>query len=182
MLEAKVITMPKRRPKLNKRQRQQLQRFGLPILLLLIGGLTGWFIKTLITDAIQPDNIVWAIDESVKLPSDLRYTLMRQDRCQAYRGPGTPKGVGLWGVQQISQGRLAKVVHGCSWNIEGYLMVVKDNGRWQILEAKDYFASKSNASQGSLPRCEILGKYKIDKAIEPFCISSKGQARANTIT
>jgi hypothetical protein len=172
----------KRRNKLSKQRRQQLWKIGLPLGLLLAGGLSGWLIKTLIIDAVQPSNLVWAIDETVQVPEDLRYALRDQQTCKSYRGPGTPNGVGLWGVQQISQNRLAKVVHGCSWSIEGYVMVVKQAGRWQIIEPSKYFApNKNNTGQGSLPRCEILEEYKIDKAIEPFCITSKGEARANNI-
>ncbi len=166
--------------KAQKRQLQQLSILiatGFGSLLLGIGG------TKLLSNRTAPRNLVWAADNTVQVPKDLKQFLLTQDTCKNYRGKNTPTGIGLWGVYQTSKKSYAKIAYGCSWNLTNYIMAVKSGGKWQLLEPAKYFAPFASTSSGSgvLPYCRALEQYKIPKDIESFCIKPDGSAEANSL-
>jgi hypothetical protein len=167
--------------KLNKRQKAMAWTIAVPTAAALIFLFVGIVGTRLIDGNTRPRNIVWAADKTVTVPSDLKSFLLKQDKCQNYRGKDTPTGVGLWGVFQMSQGKYAKIAYGCSWNLTNYIMVVKDKDGWKLLDPSAYFAPfASTTSTGVIPLCKVLDQYKIDKSIESFCIDASGTAKVNT--
>lgn len=164
----------------NKKQRKQIKSVGLPILIGLLCLNIG-IVGTRFFEARRvPANIVWAADKTVKVPGDLRSFLDSRDDCQSYRGTGSPAGVGLWGVYQVSKGKFAKIAYGCSWSLSSYIMAVKEKSGWKLLPPTEYFAPfQGSTATGALPQCAMVDQYKIDKSIEPFCITTDGSARAN---
>lgn len=176
-----VTVVAKRKLKLSKQRSRQAKAYATLLFIFIVGVAIGWLIA-MSTRNKQPNNVVWSIDESVAIPSDLRRTLDKQVGCESYRGPGTPSGVGLWGVQQIEQDKFAKVVHGCSWSLDGYVMFYRENKLWQKIDPKVYFApSQSGSGRSALPNCSVLEKYSISQSMEAFCIQSNGKAKANAI-
>lgn len=156
-----------------------LSRYLIPGVIGLVIGLS----ITTITATKSPSNIVWAADKTVVLPNDLRNFLLTRNDCREYRGTGSPKGVGLWGVYQVHNAKFAKIAYGCSNNLENYIMAVKTDKKWQLLQPTEYFAPFSDATEGRLgavPYCSVVEKYKIPKDIESFCIKTDGTAQANT--
>lgn len=168
--------------KLSKKQRLQLKTYGLPLLVGLLCLNVG-IVGTRLFEARQnPRNIVWAADATVNVPSSLRNYLKDKDVCHNYRGVNTPTGVGLWGVFQVSQNKFAKIAYGCSWSLSTYVLAVHEKSGWKLLEPAEYFAPfNGSSSTGAIPHCSVLEQYKIDKIIEPFCISPDGSARPNEI-
>lgn len=180
-----ISTMAKKRKvKLTKKQQKQLKTLLIPFGIGLVSLLIGIAGTSLFYNRKVPDNLVWAADSSVKLPKDLRKFLEKQNDCREYRGSGTPTGVGLWGVYQVSQGKYAKIAYGCSWSLSSYIMAVKQKGGWELLRPTQYFAPFKdgvNPAQGALPYCAMLEKYKIPNDIESFCIKGDGSAQSNQI-
>ncbi len=168
--------------KLSKKQRKQLIHYGKPVLAGFLGLLIGIGATNLLASRRAPSNLVWAADSTVKVPKDLRAFLVAKNDCKAYRGAGSPTGVGLWGVYQVSKNQYAKIAYGCSWNLSSYVMAVKQKGSWQLIKPTEYFAPFKNGvdpSKGALPFCAVLEKYKIPKDIEPFCVKADGAAQSN---
>lgn len=168
--------------KLTKKQRLQLKTYGVPVLVGLLCLNIG-IIGTRMFEARQtPRNIVWAADETVYLPTSLRKYLSGKQECQNYRGADTPTGVGLWSVFQVSEGKFAKIAYGCSWSLTTYVMAVQEKSGWKLLAPSEYFAPfKDSSATGAIPLCNVLEQYKINKAIEPFCIAHDGSARPNPL-
>ncbi len=182
MLKSKGKAVARAKNTLLSKLQQQLKINLLPILFILGGISVGWLAHGITSSSDHPKNLIWAIDKTVSIPSTLRQELTSQNTCDAYRGPGTPRGVALWGVQQISKDKFAKVVHGCSWGLDGYVMLVRNGDDWQLLDQKTYFAGgQGNAGRSALPACEVIAKYGIDQTIEPFCIDKHGKAKLNEI-
>lgn len=174
----------KQKSKLRKARQQKL--FGILSLLILglIGVTAGLVAGKLSERQAAPTNLVWAADETIKLPDDLKQFLETQDSCNEYRGNGTPAGVGLWGVYQVAQDRFAKIAYGCSWNLSSYIMAVKQDKQWQLLQPPEYFAPFKDGidpNNGALPNCAVIEKYQIPATIESFCINADGMAQANAI-
>lgn len=170
--------------KLKKAQRKKLLSITMPVLAGLFGLAAGIAGTRLLSGRTAPANVVWAADNTVKVPTDLRRFLEAQDGCKAYRGTGTPNGVGLWGVYQSFKGQYAKIAYGCSDNLTYYIFAIKQKGTWQLLRPTEYFAPFKDAvdpSKGALPFCTVIEKYKIPKDIEPFCVKADGSAQANEI-
>lgn len=168
--------------KLSKKQRAQLKMIGIPVLVGLVCLNVGIAGTRFFEARRVPGNIVWAADETVAVPKDLRRFLQSQDDCKSYRGSGTPTGVGLWGVYQVSKAKFAKIAYGCSWNLSSYIMAVKEDSGWKLLPPTTYFAPfQGSTTTGALPLCSAIDQYKIDKSIEPFCVATDGSARANTL-
>lgn len=157
--------------KLVKKHKKAIRKIGLPLILgLLIFGL-GMLTQKIYMSNQKPTNLVWAIDNTVQVPSDLRKFLGRQDNCRQYRGSGSPTGVGLWSVIQVAQGRYAKISYGCSFSLSGYIMAVKPAKTWMLLPPSSYFSSTSSG----VANCEQVTKYKIPPTIESFCVNNSGQ-------
>lgn len=167
---------------INKKQRKQIKAIVIPLVSLAFGLLVGVFANKLLGQQKTPTNLVWAADQTISIPKDLDKFLQSRQRCTNYRGVGTPTGVGLWGVYQVSQGRFAKIAYGCSWSLNNYIMAIKPGKSWQLIEPKEYFAPFNNGGdpdRGALPVCTVIEKYHIPKDIEPFCVNSDGSARIN---
>lgn len=178
--------MPKKKPRFNKKQRQQLTkylvRFGIPVFGLVVGLGIGVVWVNIITSRRVPQNLVWAADNTVKVPKDLQKFLLKQNDCRSYKGAGSPTGVGVWGVYQVAQDKFAKISYGCSINLNLYIMAVKQSGHWALIQPTEYFANVDTLSgNGYLPKCEVLAKYKITKNVESFCVQADGVGRANDL-
>lgn len=168
------------RIRINKNRRAQLVKWGVPFVVGFVFLNIGIVGTRFLDSRISPGNIVWAADETAKIPTDLRKFLNNRDDCQNYRGESTPTGVGLWGVYQVSGGKFAKISYGCSWSLTSYKMAVKQSGDWILLLPTDYFAPFAGSnSAGALPYCKVIDNYKIPKDIEPFCIKDDGSAISN---
>lgn len=173
----------KKKFKLSKKQRKQLIFVVTSVGIGLTGLLLGIVLMNVVNARNVPTNLIWASEPSVKVPDDLRTFLETRNDCEHYRGIDTPTGVGLWGVYQTSQGKFAKIAYGCSWNLNSYIMAVKQKQGWLLIQPAEYFAPFKDgvdASKGALPFCTVIEKYKIPKDIESFCIKSDGTAQANT--
>jgi len=149
---------------------------GFLVLLVLVGFGLGIMAVELQPYNQHPRNVVWAADKSVTIPADLVKFLEKRDDCKGYKGTDTPRGVGLWGVYQVSKARFAKISYGCSTDLTLYIMAVKNQGHWQLLQPTEYFSAT-----GFLPKCSQIDRYQIDKSIEPYCIKDDGNARDNAI-
>lgn len=172
----------KLRIKLNKRQKARARAIGLPIVIGLVCFAVGVLGTKLVVASSRPANIVWAADKTVNVPGDLRTFLLDQDTCKDYLGTNTQRGVGLWGVYQVSQGRFAKISYGCSLTLTNYVMAIKQKGAWSLIPPTEYFSPFANTqTTGALPLCSQLEKYKIDKTVESFCVDAAGTAKANTM-
>ncbi len=172
----------RKKPIFNKKQRKEIKAFAVPLTAVLFGLIVGVFANKLLSKQKTPTNLVWAADNTIQIPKDLRKFLESKSACGNYRGADTPTGVGLWGVYQVSQSRFAKIAYGCSWSLDNYVMAIKLAGSWQLLEPKDYFAPFNNGVdpvKGALPFCSAIEKYNIPKDIEPFCINPSGSASSN---
>jgi hypothetical protein len=166
--------------KLNKKQKALAWRVGTPIAVGLVCLLVGIIATHVVLARKQPANVVWAADNTVKIPADLKNFLLHQTDCKNYRGTSSPQGVGLWGVYQVSKDKFAKISYGCSISLSNYIMAVKQNGTWQLLQPTEYFSPFANTqTAGALPLCAQLDKYKIDQTIESFCVDATGAAKAN---
>lgn len=169
-------------PKLTKKQKVRLRRVGLPVAVGLICLNIGIVGARYLEGHTQPANLVWAADATVQVPGSLKSLLYEQDGCNEYRGADSPKGVGLWGVYQVSKARFAKIAYGCSWGLSNYVMAVNHEGDWKLLPPAEYFAPfQDSRALGAVPFCRHIDQYRIDKSIEPFCIETDGSARPNTI-
>lgn len=173
------------KPRLSKSRQKRLKKLYKPALIGVIGFLIGVTGTRLVQTLRQPANIVWAADSTVKVPKDLeRFLLNYDNECEAYRGPDTPQGIGLWGVYQTSKGQYAKIAYGCSWALSNYIMAVKHDGSWQLIQPSEYFAPFKDGldpSKGALPYCSVVEQYKIPKDIESFCVLPDGTAKSNEI-
>lgn len=164
--------------KLKKYYRQHqkgIKRFVLPVLAAFLLFITGMFTQHIKQEYARPANIVWAIDETVQVPADLRKMLLEKDDCRNYRGVDSPRGVGLWAIVQVEQGRFAKIANGCSWSVSGQVLAVKPKGSWQLVPPIEYF---SDTTQG-VPTCNAVVKYKVPIALEGFCINDSGKLTKN---
>lgn len=169
---------------LSKKQQKRLKKILPPIGIGLLGFFTGIVGTVIISSRHTPANLVWAADANVKMPKDLRTFLENRNDCHEYRGAGSPTGVGLWGVYQVSRDRYAKIAYGCSWHLSSYIMAVRQKHDWQLLRPAEYFAPFKdgiNPSQGALPYCSVIERYKIPDEIESFCITNDGSAQSNSI-
>jgi hypothetical protein len=146
------------------------------VLGLLVGGVVCAVVMALRPYNSHPRSVVIAADKTVTVPGDLVDYLRQQASCKSYRGVNSPDGVPIWAVYQLSKGKFAKVSYGCSTKLDFYIMAVKANKNWQLIQPSEYFGST-----GFLPKCMQVEKYQIDKTIEPFCIKEDGQARPNAI-
>ncbi len=176
--------MAKKKYKITKRHKQKLRQIGLPLSALLLGLLIGILVPKVLSKNNTPGNLVWAADNTVKVPGDLTAFLESQNSCQHYRGSDSPTGIGLWGVYQVSQKKFAKIAYGCSWGLDPYIMAVKQNNSWQLLQPADYFApfkESPDGRRGALPLCTVVQKYKIPKDIESFCIQVDGSAKSSDL-
>ena len=175
----------KLKSRLSKKQHKQLKGARLPLIAGLVGLVIGITAIQLWRRTNQPANIVWAADNTVKVPRDLQaFLLNTENNCKSYRGAGSPDGVCLWGVYQMSQGRYAKIAYGCSWSLSSYIMAVKPAGDWQLLPPAEYFAPFKgglDSTAGALPFCTSVEQYKIPGDIEPFCVQPDGSAKANEL-
>jgi hypothetical protein len=168
--------------KLNKARRKRLKAVALPVIVGLLCLNIGIIGTRFLESRKVPGNIVWAADDTVVVPRDLRKFLGSQDDCKNYRGTDSPTGVGLWGVYQVSRGKFAKIAYGCSWSLSSYIMAVKEDSGWTLLQPTEYFAPfQGSSATGALPLCDMVEKYKINSSIEPFCIAADGTARANQL-
>lgn len=158
-----------------KKYRKLLRRVGIPVVVLLVTFLIGMQVQALKINKLQPDNLVWSIDETVIIPADLKKMLLELDDCKSYRGTDSPKGVGLWGVMQVEQEMFAKIAYGCSWELTSYILAVKIDKNWLLLKPVDYFA---DTAQG-VPSCKVVADYKIPPTIESFCSNDKGELMRN---
>jgi hypothetical protein len=177
--------MLRKKKKLSKRQRQKLLNIVIPMLVVLASLLIGSAITLILKNTERPSNLVWAADNTVQLPGDLTRFLRQQKHCEQYRGTGSPTGVGLWGVYQVTHDKYAKIAYGCSWSLSTYIMAVKQGKTWRLIEPTEYFApfkDGANAEEkGALPYCVQLEKYRIPKDTESFCISTDGSAKSNEL-
>ncbi len=168
--------------KLSKKDRKKLASIAIPLLAGLFGLVVGASLVSFLSSSRRPSNLVWAADNTVKVPKALRKYLATKRDCESYRGTDTPRGVGLWGVYQVSKKQYAKIAYGCSWNLSSYVMAVKQQGKWQLLEPAEYFAPFKDGvdpTHGALPHCSVVEKYNIPAELEPFCINADGTATAN---
>lgn len=149
---------------------KQFKRFQ-PAILLVVGVAAGFLLAKVQPPNLRPDNLVWAGNSEVKVPGDLAEFLTVQDQCL-----GSDKdGVGLWSVYQVSQDKFAKVAYGCGVGLTRYVMAVKPDRKWQLLNPNEYFGANL------IPKCALIDQYKIDKSIEPFCLEADGSPRQNTL-
>ncbi len=170
------------KPKLSKKNRKRLASTAIPLLAGLFGLIVGIIFISFLSNRQSPSNLIWAADDTVKVPNDLRKYLSDKKDCASYRGTDTPSGVGLWGVYQVSKKQYAKIAYGCSWNLSSYILAVKQNGKWELLKPVEYFAPFKDGvdpTQGALPHCSIVDKYNIPGELEPFCINTDGSAVDN---
>lgn len=170
------------RIRLTKRRKVLIRSIVVPIVVCLICFCAGVFGTTFLIARSHPVNIVWPADKTVNVPSDLRNFLLKQNVCNDYLGKDTKRGVGLWGVYQISQDKFAKISYGCSLTLTNYAMAIKQKGGWSFIPPAEYFSSFADTQKtGALPLCSQLEKYKIDKTVESFCIDANGTAKANEL-
>lgn len=171
----------KKKINLNKAQRKLLKKY-LPLgITAMAAFLIGLGVSNIgLKDT--PSNIVWAADNTVKVPRDLRDHLSKQNDCKSYRGTGSPTGVGLWGVYQVHNAKFAKIAYGCSTNLQNYIFGVKTDNKWKLIQPTEYFSpfeGTTDSRGGAIPFCTMIEKYKIPKAIEPFCVQADGSAKIN---
>lgn len=162
--------------RLYKKHRKILLRYCIPIVIGCVLFGSGMFVQNVRLQDQQPKNIVWAVDETVKVPKGLRQALLELDTCKNYRGADSPSGVGLWGVTQVEQDKFAKITYGCSWQLTSYIVAVNNGKTWQLLQPTEYFA---DTAQG-VPSCAVVTKYKIPPALEAFCVNEKFELSKNT--
>lgn len=161
--------------KLYKRNQKSIKKFGVPLALAVLIFFGGMLVQMVRQERSKPANIVWAIDETVKVPAELKKMLLKRDDCRDYRSAGSPKGVGLWAVVQVEQGGFAKITHGCSWAVNNQALAVKQQQGWQLVPAVEYF---SDTLQG-VPSCTAVVKYKVPIALEGFCLNDTGKLSKN---
>ncbi|HSX23955.1 MAG TPA: hypothetical protein VLE74_02530, partial [Candidatus Saccharimonadales bacterium] len=114
--------------RLTRKQRKQALAFALPVAIGLGGLIAGIIATRVLSGRKPPANLVWGADSSIRVPKELQAYLQTRRDCKEYRGAGSPTGVGLWGVYQLSQGKFAKIAYGCSWNLSSYVMAVRYKG------------------------------------------------------
>lgn len=165
----------KKLQKYYKKRQRFIKRIVVPFLIGLFLLYLGMFIQSVRLERSHPNNIVWAVDKTVQVPSDLRKMLMNRDDCKDYRGGNSPKGVGLWAVTQIEQGKFAKLAHGCSWSVSNQALAVKQRNSWSVVPAIEYF---SDTTQG-VPTCKAVVKYKVPIGLEGFCLNDVGKLSKN---
>lgn len=158
-----------------RKRRKTILRYGVPIVLVLVSFCAGGAYQRYHDVHTQPRNIVWSIDASVSVPSDLRNYLMQKNECQSYRGSNAPSGTGLWAVTQIDQGAYAKLAYGCSWSLSDHAVAVKQAKGWTIISPSLYY---SDPIQG-VPLCTAVVQYKIPPSIEGFCSNDSGKLTKN---
>lgn len=176
--------MALKKKKVSKKLRRQILNVAIPAAIIMASVLIGAVGSIKLSAAKKPANLVWAADNTVSVPDDLKKFLSGRQSCREYRGTGTPTGVGLWGVFQVSQNRFAKIAYGCSWHLSTYIMAVKQEKNWQLIKPTEYFAPFGDGGvtdSGALPFCAQLDKYKIPKEIESFCIDAEGKAKSNEL-
>lgn len=172
----------KKKLKFSKKQITKIKVIALPIFTGLFGLMIGIFASNVLRDRHTPANLIWPTDNTVKVPKDLRAFLEELDDCNSYKDTDGPKGIGLWGVYQVSQGKFAKIAYGCSWSLTTYIMAIKQNDKWQLIQPTEYFAPFKEAvdpALGALPNCPVVDQYKIPKEIESFCVTNEGTAQPN---
>lgn len=165
----------KKLDKVYKRHQKIIKKFGVPALTAVLVFFGGMFVQTVRQERSRPANIVWAIDETVKVPADLKKMLLKRDDCRDYRSAGSPKGVGLWAVVQVEQDSFAKITHGCSWAVSNQAIAVKQQQGWLLVPAIEYF---SDTLQG-VPSCTAVVKYKVPITLEGFCLNDSGKLSKN---
>ena len=167
--------LSKKLQKYYKKHRKFIKRFVVPfIAAILLFGL-GMLTQNIRQERSHPSNIVWGVDQTVKVPSDLRKMLMERDDCKDYRGGNSPKGVGLWAVTQIEQNKFAKLSHGCSWSVSNQALAIKQKNTWELIPAIEYFF---DTTQG-VPACTAVVKYKVPINLEGFCLNDAGKLTKN---
>ena len=147
-------------------------------MMLLIGLVSGFVICKTITD--QPKNIrVWAVEDTVKIPTGLQSYLESNHKndCKSWRGTDTPTGVALFAVEKSVGDQYALMTYGCSDQLNPGTTIVaaKVNGKWIITQPVEYYSGKDK-----LPSCSQIDKYQISKNAEPKCVDSKGSTKENT--
>ena len=165
----------KQAQKLLRKHHKTISKFGLPLLLVVLAFIGGAQYHAYKAVHTQPQNIVWAIDNSLTVPDDLRSLLMEKNECQSYRGNNAPKGVGLWAITQLEQGSYAKLAYGCSWSLSDHGVAVKQAGKWVVLSSSQYYA---DPNQG-VPLCSAVVAYTIPVQLEGFCQNDAGKVTKN---
>ncbi|HEX5797684.1 MAG TPA: hypothetical protein VFX86_04835 [Candidatus Saccharimonadales bacterium] len=125
---------------------------------------------------------VWAADNSVKVPQDLKSHLIKssKDDCNEYAGDGSPNGAVLFAVTKVEDD-FAKMTYGCaSYLTDMEIVAIKRDGSWSLIQPADYYQTKPNYDGPALPTCSALEKYKINKDLEPECLDSKFEIRQNS--
>ncbi|HMS24057.1 MAG TPA: hypothetical protein PKB09_04630 [Candidatus Saccharibacteria bacterium] len=145
------------------------------VLALLIGLFLGALLTMLINSG-QKDVRVWSVDETVKIPSDLKNFLLKngKDDCLGYQGEGSPEGVALFAVQTV-EGNYARMKYGCSDDLSSSIVAIKRAEKWMLIEPVEY----SNGNEN--PFCTALEKYNISKNVEPECLDTEGSIQQNSV-
>ena len=167
--------MPKPKKKNTMRSKNYLILLAIVVTAFALGYLTNNLLNK------DSENVkVWAVDDSVVIPSGLESYLEKNsdDDCKQYRGTDTPDGVALYAIQANVDNRYVRMSYGCSDNLieEVTIVAVKqDNGDWTLIPPTEYSGSGEN------PLCQQLEKYNINKIAEPECEDSKGKIQENSI-
>lgn len=122
--------------------------------------------------------LVWAVDDTVKIPDGLEGYLMSEskDDCMGYRGTDSPTGVTLYAVEKSVGDWFAAMSTGCSDMLAGsefMTVAMKKDGKWTLTQPIRYF--------NSTPDCEQLQKYSITKDAEPECWDGDREIQDNSL-
>jgi hypothetical protein len=147
------------------------------IVILALGFVAGFVTNTLTS---KENNVrVWAVDNTVKIPTGLENYLESNSNydCKSYRGTDTPTGVALYAVEKVVGNNYVKMSYGCSDNLnqDTYIIAIKQNGKWSLIQPVEY----NNGAEA--PFCTALEKYHIGKNAEPYCIDQQGKTKSNNI-
>ncbi len=170
----KLLAKPKLRHNLKRLRKDRRIRKHLPFGLILALLLGAFLLGKAQPVPTHPKSLVWAASRDVKVPSDLISFLENSPNCLDSDGKPKTDGVNLWSVIKVSQNRFAKLAYGCSYDLTFYKVAVKQAGKWELIDTKSYFAN------AFLPKCSAIDTYKIDRAIEPFCLEETGNSRENS--
>lgn len=157
--------------KFSKQQKQKMRTVVRLLALFLCGVVVG-LLLSVAYEKSRPRNLVWPIDERASVPSDLKNFLLSQNRCQNYDGSGQT-GVGLWSVASVYDDSYAKISHGCSSELNSYLLANRVNGNWSLVDPVYYFGK---TGQATIPLCTSVDELTIPAEVEPFCANKAGQA------